>query len=206
MTEDQITRIKELGRKTLVITLEDSLIFYEAVNNILNDTETENNNETNHNSVSYPNYTLGKKSKRELIGVHPDLVAVTERAIQITLQDFSVFDGIRTKAEQSEYVRTGVSKKLKSKHIIGEAVDLVPYINGKPRWEWEPIYKIATAMRHAADERNVRLRWGGVWDRELTGSTKNPADMVHDYIDRRRKKGKKAFIDGPHFELIEPRE
>ena len=40
-------------------------------------------------------YQLGKKSKKKLEGVHPDLVKVVERAIEITEQDFTVLEGLR---------------------------------------------------------------------------------------------------------------
>ena len=39
---------------------------------------------------------LGEKSLKELVGVDPRLVAVVKRAIELTEQDFSVHDGIRT--------------------------------------------------------------------------------------------------------------
>ena len=142
--------------------------------------------------------------------MHPDLVKVVERAIRITKQDFSVHDGMRSLAEQKRYVARGVSKTLKSKHLKqpdghGHAVDLVPYINGKFRWEWEPIYEIAAAVHRAANELGVRLRWGGVWDRvfnELSaGSAAIAKRAVNAYVARRRKAGRRAFIDGPHFEL-----
>ncbi len=45
-------------------------------------------------------YVLGAKSPAELRGVDLDLVRVVERAIQITTQDFSVHDGLRTLDEQ----------------------------------------------------------------------------------------------------------
>lgn len=146
-------------------------------------------------------FKLGAKSKKELVGVHSDLVAVVKRAIELTVQDFSVHDGIRTLAEQKRLVARGASKTLRSRHITGHAVDLVPYINGKLRWEWEPIYIIAEAMRVAALEQNVPIRWGGVWDRRLTEEDASPEDMVSDYVSRRKNAGKRAFIDGPHYEL-----
>lgn len=146
-------------------------------------------------------FKLGSKSQNELKGVHPDLVKVVERAIQLTAQDFTVHDGNRTLAEQKKYVASGVSQTLDSRHLNGRAVDLVPYINGKLRWEWDPIYKIADAMRTAAKELNVPLRWGGAWDIDFTNSTDSTEDLVADYVDRRRSAGRKAFIDGPHFEL-----
>jgi len=146
-------------------------------------------------------YKLGNKSLQELAGVHPDLVAVVQRAIELTVQDFTVHDGIRTLAEQQRLVATNASQTLDSRHLTGHAVDLVPIVNGKPRWEWDPIYRIADAMRMAARERGVPLRWGGCWDRLLTDSDDSPEDMVNDYGARRRAANKKAFVDGPHFEL-----
>lgn len=146
-------------------------------------------------------FKLGERSLKELDGVHPDLVGVVKRAIELTVQDFSVHDGIRTLEEQKEMVLRGASQTLKSRHLTGHAVDLVPYINGKLRWEWAPIYKIADAVRKAAEELNIPIRWGGAWDRLLTGTDDLPEDMLADYVARRKKAGKTAFIDGPHYEL-----
>jgi peptidoglycan LD-endopeptidase CwlK len=38
-------------------------------------------------------YSLGTRSKQNLSGVHPDLVAVVKLAITITEQDFTVIEG-----------------------------------------------------------------------------------------------------------------
>jgi len=146
-------------------------------------------------------FKLGTKSLNELVGVHPDLVVVVKRAIELTVQDFAVHDGIRTLEEQKRLVANGASQTLDSRHITGHAVDLVPVINGKLRWEWEPIYMIADAVRIAARQFGVPIRWGGAWDVAFTGSDESPEDLVLDYSARRRQAGKKAFIDGPHFEL-----
>lgn len=154
-------------------------------------------------------YSLGGRSLAELEGVHPSLVAVVKRAIEITEQDFSVHDGLRTVAEQREYVRRGVSKTMNSMHMkqpdgFGHAVDLVPYINGQLRWEWKPIFVIAVAVRQAAEEQGVSLTWGGVWDRDFAGIGSTPDEIetaVNSYVARRRALGKTAFIDGPHWQL-----
>ncbi|MGY4827673.1 M15 family metallopeptidase [Sphaerotilaceae bacterium SBD11-9] len=146
-------------------------------------------------------FKLGEASRKELAGVHPQLVKTVERAIVLTVQDFSVHDGIRTLADQKRLVAAGASETLDSRHITGHAVDLVPFVNGKLRWEWPPIYRIADAMRIAANELGTPLRWGGAWDIDFTASTDSPEDMVADYVSRRRRLGKRAFIDGPHFEL-----
>jgi len=148
-------------------------------------------------------YILGNRSRTELEGVHPDLIAVVRRAIELTPVDFSVHDGIRTRAEQQELVDRGASRTMNSRHITGHAVDLVPYINGRLRWEWEPIYGIAEAVRQAADELNVHIRWGGCWKIFTSGEyASTPVrQLVEDYVARRRAQGRSAFIDGPHYEL-----
>lgn len=153
-------------------------------------------------------FTLGARSLAELSGVHPRLVAVVHRAIAITPVDFSVHDGLRTMEEQREYVKRGVSQTMNSMHRkqangFGHAVDLVPFINGKLRWEWPPIYHIAAAVRQSAVELDVPLRWGGCWRAiaDIGPTAKDMERAVADYGAARRRLGKKAFTDGPHYEL-----
>lgn len=105
-------------------------------------------------------YKLSAQSEKELNGVHDDLVSVVRRAAELTAQEFAVHDGIRTLAEQKQMVRSGASQTLDSRHLTGHAVDLVPVINGKLRWEWGPIYLIADAVKAAAKELQIPLRWG----------------------------------------------
>lgn len=155
-------------------------------------------------------YALGVKSLAELAGVDPRLVMVVKRAIEISPQDFSVHDGLRTEAEQTALVRKGASQTMNSMHRkqadgYGHAVDLVPYINGKLRWEWPAIFPIAAAVKFAAAELGVQVRWGGCWTlmSQIKGST--AADMekaVQAYGDAKRKAGKRSFPDGPHFETV----
>jgi peptidoglycan L-alanyl-D-glutamate endopeptidase CwlK len=153
-------------------------------------------------------YAFGTASLAELQGVHPLIVGVVRRAIQITEQDFGVHDGLRTESEQRAYVQSGVSQTMNSMHRkqadgYGHAVDLVPYINGKWRWEWPPIYHIAAAVRQACVENAVPLRWGGCW-RSILDIPPGAAAMeaaVNRYGAQRRLAGRKAFTDGPHFEL-----
>ena len=116
-------------------------------------------------------YALGTRSRQSLSGVHPDLVAVVKRAIQITEQDFSVLEGIRNINRQRELFKAGKSTTMNSRHLTGHAVDLAPW---PISWEWEGFYPIAEAMKQAAEELDVAIVWGGDW---------------------------KSFPDGPHFEL-----
>lgn len=119
-------------------------------------------------------FVLGNRSRANLKGVHPDLVRVVERAIKITTVDFTVIEGLRTPARQTELVKAGASRTSNSRHLTGHAVDVAAYVNGEIRWDW-PLYpKIAAAFKQAAKEEYVPLVWGGDWPR---------------------------LRDGPHFEL-----
>lgn len=157
-------------------------------------------------------YRLGSSSLKELQGVHPRLVTVVTHAIGLTLQDFTVYDGARTLTEQKEYVRRGTSKTLKSHHLVqkdgfGHAVDLVPWINGKARWEWgkagnSPIARIAVAMGRAAGELDVEIIWGGVWDRPMSSYTHVDERQVWAALEAYKiRHAGSDFLDGPHFEL-----
>ncbi|UGL62757.1 endolysin [Xanthomonas phage FMYAK-P1] len=156
-------------------------------------------------------FVLGTKSRANLRGVHPQLVKVVERAIQVTSVDFQVFEGLRTRERQAVLVARGASQTMDSRHLpgrdgLGHAVDLVPLIDfdgdGKAelRWDWSLCYTVAKAVRLASLELNVPIRWGGVWDRALADLA-DPEDEVAEYVGRRKAQGKKAFLDGPHFEL-----
>lgn len=145
-------------------------------------------------------YKLGNKSKRILATVDPQLQRVVNRAIEISSMDFTVLSGKRSIEEQRELVRKGASKTMKSKHVEGRAVDLVPYINGQLSWGWNDFYPIAEAMVAAARELRIPIRWGGCWD-YINDKQGNPRQWVKDYVDYRKSLGKSAFIDAPHFDL-----
>lgn len=119
-------------------------------------------------------YKLGMRSKRRLKGLHPDLVAVVKRAIELTEIDFTVLEGMRSVSRQRELVNKGASTTMNSRHLTGHGVDLGALVNGKVRWDWPLYHKIADAMKQAAQEKGVDLEWGGDW---------------------------KSFPDGPHFQL-----
>lgn len=161
-------------------------------------------------------FKLGTTSRKQLTGVHPKLVAVVEKAIEITDQDFSVISGLRSAEEQNRLYRRGASKldgfNSKSMHQrqddgFGHAVDLVPYINGQPRWEWPAIYPICFAVKTAARELSASVRWGGFWNYispECVYDISTPLAIeraVREYTARRVARGKSAFTDGPHYEL-----
>ena len=132
-------------------------------------------------------FKLGKTSIARLKGVDENLVNIVKRAIEISEVDFSVLEGVRTLERQRELYAQGrtapgkiVTWTMKSKHIDGNAVDLVPY-----PLDWNDLSKfdkIRKAMFQAAKEQGVNLRWGADWDGD----------------GKYREKGE---YDSPHFEL-----
>jgi peptidoglycan L-alanyl-D-glutamate endopeptidase CwlK len=116
-------------------------------------------------------YQLGVKSQSRLNGVHPDLVSVVKRAIEITEQDFTVLEGLRSIDRQKELVESGKSTTMNSRHLTGHAVDIAPW---PISWDWDHFYPIADAMKESAKELGVDIEWGGDWN---------------------------SFPDGPHFQL-----
>jgi len=148
-------------------------------------------------------FTLSKRSIAKLDGVNDRLVAVVCRAIEITTVDFAVIDGLRTPEKQLEYFNKGASHiKTGGAHVAGKAVDLMAYINGRVSWELNLYDNIAEAMRTAAIEQGVAIRWGGAWTvNDICKWQGTMASAMTAYIDERRKQGKRPFIDGPHFEV-----
>ena len=147
-------------------------------------------------------YKLGKRSLSRLEGVNDDLVTVVKYAIGVTKQDFSVICGLRTIEEQKELVAKGASQTMKSKHIDGNAVDLMAYCNGG-RWELNLYDEIADAMKEGAEAAGVKLRWGAAWTIDDLGAWDGTAEnAMNSYIDIRRSQGRRPFIDAPHFEIM----
>ena len=119
-------------------------------------------------------FRLSRRSRDRLIGVHPALIAVVERAIARTPVDFMITEGLRTPARQAALVKAGASRTLNSRHLTGHAVDVAALVEGQVRWDW-PLYpRLAEAFKAAALELKTPLVWGGDWTR---------------------------LRDGPHFEL-----
>lgn len=147
-------------------------------------------------------FKLSERSLSKLVGVNPRLVKVVKRAIELTDVDFGVLEGVRTLVRQKELVRTGASKTLKSRHLDGMAVDLLAYVDGRVCWEIQVYDEIADAMKAAAKEFEIRVRWGGAWNvSDITKWEGSMESAMNYYIDYKRAMDQRPFIDGPHFEL-----
>lgn len=156
-------------------------------------------------------YKLGPASLLRLQQVHPDLVRVVERAIVVSAVDFTVLEGARTKERQTELLASGATTTMNSRHIppsggLSRAVDLGGLVAGKVRWDWALYFSIAEAMQQAANELDIPLEWGGVWDKRMSEyedcNDESLAYLVRKKAEYKKKGLKKVpFIDGPHFQL-----
>lgn len=113
-------------------------------------------------------FILSIRSKLALRGVHPHLVEIVKLAGEMLREarpdyDFTVTCGLRTKREQIENIRRGVSWTMRSRHLTGHAVDLAVLINGKLVWDWPAYHILAKFMFAAADKLGYPLEWGGDW-------------------------------------------
>ena len=126
------------------------------------------------NPSANPKFKLGATSLARLKGVHPDLVKVVKRAIELTPIDFTVLEGLRTKERQQQLVAKGASKTMNSYHLTGHAVDIAPLVDGKVTWDWKYYNQLAPVIKQAAKELGVNITWGGDWT---------------------------SFKDGPHWQI-----
>lgn len=117
---------------------------------------------------------LDWKSRKNLVGVHLDLIKVVERAAELSQVEFIVTEGLRDLEKQKALYNSGASKTMKSRHLTGHAIDLAAKVAGEIRWDWPLYHKISDAMFKAAQELGIEIEWGGDW--------------VY-------------FKDGPHFQL-----
>ena len=121
-------------------------------------------------------FVLSERSLLRLAGVKDKLSKAVQSAIDYTKVDFGVTCGLRTIEEQKELVESGASQTMNSKHLDGNAVDLVAYVGPKICWELNVYDDVAEAMKTAAMEHDLSIRWGAAWHiddiREWNGNIK----------------------------------
>lgn len=139
-------------------------------------------------------FVFGSRSLERLKGVHPNLVKVVKRALELSDVDFTVLEGVRTKQRQLQLFAQGrttaapvVTWTKTSNHFVnkktgfGHAVDLAPV---PIDWNNTKAFDLmAKAMFAASKELGIPIRWGADWDRD----------------GKYRERGES---DSPHFELF----
>tara|TARA_B100002049_G_scaffold215196_1_gene180432 strand:+ start:367 stop:747 length:381 start_codon:yes stop_codon:yes gene_type:complete len=121
-----------------------------------------------------PNFTFSARSWRNLENVDPRLIAVASVALLRSPVDFTILEGRRTEERQAQLVAQGSSKTMNSRHLTGHAIDIAPWIGGKPSWDWTLYNRLAPIIKTAALELGVDIEWGGDW---------------------------RSFKDGPHWQI-----
>lgn len=151
-------------------------------------------------------FRYSQRSLNHLQGVHPDLIKVMMRAIQLSEIDFTITEGLRSKEKQLANYRSGASRTINnSRHLAGSdgyghAIDVMAY--GVPNvWDFEHYFKIAKAIQEACTELDIPIRWGGAWHYRLNEETDTPRILCEKYKRTQRETGKSIFLDGVHFEL-----
>lgn len=152
-------------------------------------------------------FALSTTSKNRLKGVHPNLVKVIERAIEITEVDFMVVEGVRTRENMminwgkgrtaaqcaawgipAKYAKPDAAKvtwlrnPFASNHApktdgYGYAVDLLP-----APYDWKNLKdfdKMADAVLEAAKELGIAVRWGADWNKNGKSREKGETDSPH---------------------------
>jgi len=163
-------------------------------------------------------YKLSRISKEKLSTVRKEMSMVVNLAISITETDFTVLEGHRDTerqftlwqkrasklngAEKGSFIN-GYPGTGMSYHQLKAAVDLGAYIDNRVSWDFGPYYDVARAMRTASIELNIPIIWGAVWDQHLDDLSDSLEYEVAEYTNRRTKRGKKVFLDGPHFQLAD---
>jgi peptidoglycan L-alanyl-D-glutamate endopeptidase CwlK len=94
-----------------------------------------------------------------------------------------IIDTLRTKAEQEDNVRRGVSWTQHSKHLTGDAIDICPYdvyqLTGADKLQWDARHSVWRDLGRIGEE--LGLVWGGRWTVKDLGhfeypTRKPPAD------------------------------
>ena len=135
-------------------------------------------------------YQLSQRSLDNLKNVHPNLVKVVKRALELSPVDFTVIEGVRTQARQDELWAQGRTKPgpvvtwipTVGSHGIhndgfGHAVDIAPF-----PIDWNDLSRfdqVAEAMFAAAKEYGIRLRWGADWDQDGNYRERGESDSPH---------------------------
>ena len=121
-------------------------------------------------------FKLGKRSRRNMIGMHPIIAFAVEMAIKESKVDFGVLSkgGVRTNKEQAILYAQGrttegskVTWTKNSYHQYGLAVDLVAYVNGKYTWKEKHYDEIIRAMKYVISRHGLPIDNGfDLWKRD----------------------------------------
>lgn len=108
-------------------------------------------------------FELTDADRGNLVGVDLRLVNVMELLAQRSPIRFKITEGVRTIERQRKLYAEKKTKTLKSKHLTGHAVDIVPLVNGKPSWEWKHYTPLIKTAKQVCAELGLRVKFGYDW-------------------------------------------
>lgn len=106
---------------------------------------------------------LNKRSLTELTTVNARLALIVLNVARLSKAEVQVTDGKRSTDEQQMLVMRGKSRTLDSRHLTGDAVDLVVIQKGQARWDAQHYADLNELMQQEAAKLDVELTWGGTW-------------------------------------------
>lgn len=128
----------------------------------------------------YP-HTFGAKSRANLKGVKQPLIDVAELAITFCEYDGTVppGGGLRTRAEAEMNFQLGTGI-LNSRHITGDAIDLIALTDGRIDWKNQAAFRaMARAVKISAAILSVPIRQGCDWNMNGTFGESLEWDWPH---------------------------
>jgi peptidoglycan L-alanyl-D-glutamate endopeptidase CwlK len=129
---------------------------------------------------------FSQESIKKLDDCNINLQLVLLAAIKVF--DFKIIETSRSYERQKSLVTQGLSKTMKSKHLIqpAEAADIYPYPIAKNLNDPEYLKRfffLAGVMLTCAHDLGIKIRWGCDWNQNM---------IFND----------QSFTDMPHFELV----
>lgn len=128
-------------------------------------------------------FKFSNRSKSNLQECHFSLQLIIREALSYGIMDFTIIEGHRPKDLQEKYFREGKSKvhypNGKHNKVPSEAVDIVPYIDGKINWEKEHCCVLAGIVLSASSKLEIPIRWGGAWSGEINLPNNSFQDLCH---------------------------
>lgn len=111
-------------------------------------------------------YAWGARSLRNLDGIHPDLRKLADAVLARNPHDLTVLDGggLRTPQQAQANAANGTGV-LNSRHLTGDAVDLVTLTNGRVDWQnLRAFRETAETVATVAAELGIPIVQGCDWD------------------------------------------
>jgi hypothetical protein len=148
---------------------------------------------------------LSDSSKEKLESINPRLAECVHKVSGICSDlNIQVIEGKRTEAEHNWLWQKGVTQNSgHSAHLYGYAVDLGIFIGNRLCLEAEVYDELVRGMIFAAQEVDIKLRWGGAphIDDMREHDTAFIEDLSNSYIDKCREDSNRPLLDLHHFEI-----